>query len=1268
KYRDEFGAWRPQTCSSRPSLPSTASASSSARRPSRSTCSRSDSFRSSATHSSHKRQEASRSLDPDCSQSGAHSRELALNDVKLEDARQRASKSLEALQAKLRASRMPEIPRQAEVLAAVAEDQPGQIQEPLESVVRIRPAWSERQRGAYAERDEGTASTALRTAGLPPPMHTVKLLPTSADISRGQRIRRARLAVWLYGSATGLTLLCLKGRQLCRTKRGQKSSTVSLQSGERQPLMENDGAEAEEDVEADQKNDELVQYQLAGYLNRYGLDWELYLFWFLESVVTHLVCGATPGQFLRSIMPIFSERYDLIKDTVSIGVYANLNNLAGHMCAAIIVVTMLLPNMINYLDPVTARLSRIAYWPQQQNVSVNKASARSTSDMLKVLAQQAEEATRGHRRMLCLFEDLPQLFVAVGFSVYTFYAEGAGIPPFIAVNMVVAFVKTCSILFGRPFVLAWMALHDLPWPASSIAERDVRGVVSVGVLGEEWKQQAFEELLGDSRAPISSRQAAEEELFKLFLGFLGHGAFDMDFVKHARWQHTFDCVSLLALSKELSDKQADALVRKWEVMNDFRFLRPAFRRESLVSLRSIAENAEKEPDGSFVAATWPRPLLGLLWLRLWNGAEDEVRASYLLDACDSTLDEATALKILSFGPPAFRHRLQGIRYLACKAMIAAPWEDFQEEAGLLVRLAFSDEDLQVRRTAWRALSLRSSGSGEELVRKELAEGKHFESRQDSVLVEACYAVQWLGESTLKLYRQNLLELLSHQEKGVQNAAFRALFYWGHIDDALNAMTPSAADNLHRWDWSEVKLAPACVGMALTASHAESLLAVVLHADANDFVSSSIYTLLSQGDEQCDSFVQKKLGEMLLAGRMDKAKLLARAIQSPSAECFDVLVQLVKQAHAPISRGPEDFSIGNAVQLLQRCAGKLTGRQIQDLVQELWASGDNAFQDTFPYGVCSVLQALVNTPEAVACIPRLVEIARGQGRAEVQEAVCMVLHRFGTVPDILPQLGELAYLLRDSHSTTRHAACRIFESQDAIPLLAKYVPMLLSVALEDVDQKVSEAAWTALVRLNVVSNGLTDSEVRQRVSSVANGLCTHEKELGSRALADACCAAALIPTDEVSHEIVEVLSRLATVRIDGDLNFMNGALEKQNTKLMARKALHQLRRNDAIAEAVVANLMEVDRWTWALMRIETVTAAQLSEAAPFLFHYAEKEDIAIFRNELERQAKEAAIKKLRSGKSAAEYPSFLSYLAAAGAGRFDREGREVEWVLGDDALR
>ncbi|CAE7726875.1 eef1akmt3 [Symbiodinium pilosum] len=163
RYRDEFGAWRPQTCSSQPSLPSTASASSSSARPSRSTYSRSDSFRSSATGSSHKRHEASKSSCRDKHvQPGAGTRELALNDVKLEDARQRASKSLEALQAKLRASRMPEMSK-SQAPAPIDEDQPGQVQEAFESAIQIRPAWSERQRGAYGERDEGTASTALRS-------------------------------------------------------------------------------------------------------------------------------------------------------------------------------------------------------------------------------------------------------------------------------------------------------------------------------------------------------------------------------------------------------------------------------------------------------------------------------------------------------------------------------------------------------------------------------------------------------------------------------------------------------------------------------------------------------------------------------------------------------------------------------------------------------------------------------------------------------------------------------------------------------------------------------------------------------------------------------------------------------------------------------------------------------------------------------------------------------------------------------------------------
>ena len=38
--------------------------------------------------------------------------------------------------------------------------------------------------------------------------------------------------------------------------------------------------------------------------------------------------------FASSMMPVLSERFDLMKDTVSAGIYANQGNPAGWLCAA----------------------------------------------------------------------------------------------------------------------------------------------------------------------------------------------------------------------------------------------------------------------------------------------------------------------------------------------------------------------------------------------------------------------------------------------------------------------------------------------------------------------------------------------------------------------------------------------------------------------------------------------------------------------------------------------------------------------------------------------------------------------------------------------------------------------------------------------------------------------------------------------------------------------------------------------------------------------
>lgn len=103
KHIDTLGSFRPTTSGSQMSLPSTASPGSKRSTASRrSRFSRSGSLPSSADSSGSILREAAL-----CASElpRPNARELALNDVKLEDARQRATKSLEALQAKLCASR-----------------------------------------------------------------------------------------------------------------------------------------------------------------------------------------------------------------------------------------------------------------------------------------------------------------------------------------------------------------------------------------------------------------------------------------------------------------------------------------------------------------------------------------------------------------------------------------------------------------------------------------------------------------------------------------------------------------------------------------------------------------------------------------------------------------------------------------------------------------------------------------------------------------------------------------------------------------------------------------------------------------------------------------------------------------------------------------------------------------------------------------------------------------------------------------------------------
>lgn len=294
-------------------------------------------------------------------------------------------------------------------------------------------------------------------ADLRPPLHAVKVLPTK--MLESERMRRTRAAMWIYGSSVLLTIMCLKllplMQRCCQRQRkveagyqllGQGASEELTEEGEAKPDEDHeDAVEAPEEERAHRLTVGFVVYHMTytylglalvfwacrkGYLNAYGMDWEIYSFWLIETIATHLICGASPAKFLSAIMPVLSERYDLVKDTVSIGIYANLGHPAGYACSAVVILTMIVPNIFNYMDPATEQLMRASYWPipadQAQVVDEDDdVQQRGMFHRFKVFcAKQMEDTTREHRRVLCLLEDLPQLAVALFFTAYSRYTEG----------------------------------------------------------------------------------------------------------------------------------------------------------------------------------------------------------------------------------------------------------------------------------------------------------------------------------------------------------------------------------------------------------------------------------------------------------------------------------------------------------------------------------------------------------------------------------------------------------------------------------------------------------------------------------------------------------------------------------------------------------------------------------------------------------------------------------------------------------------------------
>lgn len=951
---------------------------------------------------------------------------------------------------------------------------------------------------------------------LRPPIHPVKVLPTK--MGEADRLSRTRAAVWIYGSSTLLTMLCLKLQsQRCRQRRVQPEEAEHAE-----PLLESSRAlslEAKEvsakPAEAKEQDAErehrltvgFVVYHMTytylglilvfwacrkNYLNVYGLDWELYSFWFVEAAATHLICRAPPQKFLSSICPIISERYDLVKDTVSVGIYANLGHTVGYVCSAIVILTMIVPNLNNYLDPVTEELMRASYWPLprdggQKGVNSGTATDEETSKrtsffhkMMVMCVKQVEEATREHRRMLCLLEDLPQLSVALFFTGYSYYTEGAAISPFIVVNICVALSKTICIFVGRPICLTWMAMNGVPWPLRCISRNNVQDVLRIchyhytnalSEHAEDPRMHILGEILRSDEAARGARQAAEQYLWSRVQEKASNGlplvrsdsGVEIDIVQHVEGTRMREAVLAYCASTEISFHEAEALQKKWET---FSF----FQNSDLLTLRGINEGSIDLNNSKAVRpdelGELARPLTQTFLNLLTTGSpRDQERAFKILGRIGT---EETAVAVLSVcKPEIFSHKDHMMREAACRSMVMVSWEKFEGHAQELPRVAFEDESVDVRQAAWWALGFKGD-IGVRLVHKQLASSDYFDST-DTMLTRALFAIRWMGSDADEIFDDKVLAVIEKVEKAEKeqlepvwlhtwSGVAKWLLYFGRLD-GLAKIWPSALKNCKNDECRRVLL---------------SLAGYLQEPQVVDTVVNLLVSYKDPGGVRSYGMYH----DPFLDSVLESARLL--------------LPQLTSEHVSSICNIVEKQDVSVRTQLYACCllanmkeVGKRPAPPVSFVVKQ--------FQHEDP---------------------------------QIRNLAARTFGIFGTIPETLPHLPSLSQLLEDS-DTVREAAAWAFGEFDAIPRMKEHIPALLaSCTSAQVSTQSSygynRAPFFALQKLDIFKNGLVDEKDKRLILENAWRVKESEKKIQMKALdwAD------LLPPEEMELDLVKALAWLS----------------------------------------------------------------------------------------------------------------------------------------------
>lgn len=238
----------------------------------------------------------------------------------------------------------------------------------------------------------------------------------------------------------------------------------------------------------------------------FGMDFEIYLPWYLESFFMHFVSiffciwYARQGKFVgklsspaykmvSSVVPFFSERWNLLRDFITIGIYLSEGNLVAteesdtkaefisDLCASIVALSLIICAIKQLGSPALMKSQWKTYWSISAQVlepSAEQPKDRESNDTRLTTAineekeyagpawwlfllKEIDKVTVEHKRISTTYGEVPQAVASVIFMYFTKFSH------FVLLCLFIYVFKMCLLFLVRPWVLCFLADAGEHW-------------------------------------------------------------------------------------------------------------------------------------------------------------------------------------------------------------------------------------------------------------------------------------------------------------------------------------------------------------------------------------------------------------------------------------------------------------------------------------------------------------------------------------------------------------------------------------------------------------------------------------------------------------------------------------------------------------------------------------------------------------------------------------------------------------------------------------